>query len=178
MQNSSKSWYAVYTRPKWEKKVAQLLAKKKIDYYCPVNKVQRQWSDRKKVLLEPLFTSYVFVWLNESEQFQVCQTDGVINFVYWLGKPAVIRNEEIDAIKRFLADFSEVRLEKKHVNLNDHVRIINGPLMMREGNVLEVRYNTVKVSLPSLGYTLVAEVRKENVEGISYLKDVKEEIVK
>jgi transcription antitermination factor NusG len=157
-------WFAVYTRPRWEKKVAELLAKRKIEHYCPLNRVQRQWSDRKKLVYEPLFTSYVFVNLTDKEHAIVLQTPGIINFVYWLGKPAVIRNEEITTIKQFLNEYSHVRLEKTQVNLNDHVRIINGPLMMRKGNIIEVRNSTVKVMLPSLGHALVAEVRKENIE--------------
>ncbi len=50
------------------------------------------------------------------------------------------------------------------IHLNDKVRIISGPLMMREGNVLEIKHKTVKVLLPSLGFTLVAEIEKGNVE--------------
>ncbi|HVZ55138.1 MAG TPA: UpxY family transcription antiterminator [Chitinophagaceae bacterium] len=157
-------WFAVYTRPRWEKKVAELLGKRKIEHYCPLNRVQKQWSDRKKVVFEPLFTSYVFVNIADTQQMPVLQTPGIINFVYWLGKPAIIRNEEITTIKQFLNEYTNVRLEKTQVNLNDHVRIINGPLMMRKGNIVEVRNSTVKVMLPSLGHALIAEVRKENVE--------------
>jgi transcription antitermination factor NusG len=181
MQNLSKKWYVVYTRPKCEKRVSELLSKKRIENYCPLNKKDTHWSDRKKVISEPLFSSYVFVHLSEEEKVHVYETEGVINFVHWLGKPAVIGTEEIEAIKRFLNDFDNVRLEKTHVNLNDHVRVISGPIMLREGNVMEVRYKTVKVCLPTLGHTLVAEVKKENIEGFSYLKDVKEikeEIIK
>jgi len=57
----AKKWYAVYTRPRWEKKVSELVTKKKLTTYCPLNRVVKQWSDRKKVIFEPLFTSYVFV---------------------------------------------------------------------------------------------------------------------
>ena len=92
MHSVTKKWYVVYTRPRWEKKVADQLGRKKIDYYCPLNRVHRQWADRKKIVLEPLFSAYVFVQIDETEQLQVRLTDGVINFVYWLGKPAVIRN--------------------------------------------------------------------------------------
>lgn len=158
------NWYAVYTKPRWEKKVAELLVRKKIETYCPLNRVHRQWSDRKKIILEPLFTSYVFVRISDAEQLQVRMTDGVLNFVYWLGKPAVIKDEEIDVIKRFLNDHDNVQVEKTFVNVNDHVRVISGPLMMREGNVVEVKHKTVKVSLPTLGYTLIAEVDKQNLE--------------
>lgn len=168
---TKKQWYALYTRPRWEKKVADLLEKKKVEVYCPLNKVQKQWADRRKIVFEPLFSSYVFVFVSEQEHLSIKQTDGVVNFVYWLNRPAVIRNEEIDTIKKFLHEYDHVTVEKTQVNLNDKVRIINGPLMMWEGNVVEIRTNTVKISLPSLGQTLVAEIRKENLETISPLQE-------
>lgn len=168
---TKKQWYALYTRPRWEKKVADMLEKKKVEVYCPLNKVQKQWADRKKVVLEPLFASYVFVYITEQEHLGIKQTDGVVNFVYWLNRPAVIRNEEIDTIKKFLHEYDHVSVERTQVNLNDRVRIINGPLMMWEGHVVEIRTTTVKITLPSLGQTLVAEIRKDNVETISPMQE-------
>jgi len=165
--NQLKNWYVVYTKPRWEKKVARQLEQKGIEHYCPLTRVQRQWSDRKKIVLEPLFSAYVFVHLEETEQTPVKQTDGVMNFVYWLKKPAVIRDEEIDTIKRFLNEYQTVKLEKSVVNVNDPIRVISGPLMERQGNVLEIRNKTVKVSLPTLGYTIVAEIEKTNIEILS-----------
>lgn len=162
--DTNKKWYAVYTRPRWEKKVADLLTKKRVENYCPLNKVVRQWADRKKLIYEPLFTSYVFVHAVPQEHLLIKQTDGILNFVYWLGQPAVIRNDEIDAVKQFLDEYHDVQLEKIDVNMNDHVKITSGPLMSREGNVIEVRNRTVKVLLPSLGYAMTAEVEKTNVE--------------
>ncbi|HTI09316.1 MAG TPA: UpxY family transcription antiterminator [Puia sp.] len=165
--NQLKNWYVVYTKPRWEKKVARQLEQKGIEHYCPLTRVQRQWSDRKKIVLEPLFSAYVFVRLEETEQTPVKQTDGVMNFVYWLKKPAVIRDEEIDTIKRFLNEYQIVKLEKSTVNVNDQIRVISGPLMERQGNVLEIRNKTVKVSLPTLGYNIVAEIEKTNIEILS-----------
>lgn len=164
-----KMWYAVYTKPRWEKKVAGLLTRKNIENYCPLNKVQKQWSDRKKIVMEPLFQSYVFVNVSSTEQLMVRETSGVLNFVYWLQKPAMIREEEIDVIKRFLNEYHNVQIEKSTVNLNDKVRIVGGPLMMREGNVLEIKNKTVKVLLPTMGYTLVAEIEKSNIQKVSAL---------
>lgn len=172
---TKKQWYALYTRPRWEKKVADLLERKKVEIYCPLNKVQRQWADRRKIVLEPLFSSYVFVNVSEKEHLNIKETDGVINFVYWLNKPAIIHNEEIDTIKRFLNEYDHVSLEKTEVNLNDRVRIINGPLMMWEGNIVEIRTNTVKITLPSLGQTLVAEIK--NVETIRALTELQSKAI-
>jgi transcription termination/antitermination protein NusG len=165
--DSGKNWYAVYTRPKWEKKVAELFQRKKIENYCPLFKSIRQWSDRKKTIMEPLFTSYVFVNIPEKDQLFARQTDGVLNFVYWLGKPAVIKNEEIDVIRKFLAENDHVKLEQIDVNVNDRIKIINGPFKYWEGNVTEIRPKSVKVLLPSLGYALVAEIPKTRIEVIN-----------
>lgn len=167
MHSVTKKWYVVYTRPRWEKKVAELLSRKKIEHYCPLNRVQKQWSDRKKIVIEPLFSSYVFVHIDETEQTLMRSTDGVINFVYWLGKPAVVRSEEILAIREFLNDYKNVRLEKTTVNLNDIVRVIGGPLVMQKGQVVSVKNKTVKVILPSLGYMMQAELETSNVEIIT-----------
>jgi transcription antitermination factor NusG len=164
-------WYAVYTKPRWEKKVAELLSRQKIENYCPLNTVIRKWSDRKKKISEPLFTSYVFVRVTEQQHLQVKKTDGIVNLVYWLSKPAVIKDREIEAIREFLNEYKNVRLEKTQVNVNDMVRILRGPLTQYEGNVMSVKSNTVKVVLPSLGYLMVAEIEKTNVEiirNISY----------
>lgn len=160
---SPKKWYAIYTKPKWEKRVDQLLKNKDIESYCPLNKVCRQWSDRKKIVQEPLFISYVFVQLTEAMIHSIKEVDGVINLVYWLGKPAVIRDEEIQAIKEFLDTYENVQLEKAKISINDTVKIISGAFMDMEGRVVQVMNNTIKVILPSLGFAMVAPVTKVNV---------------
>jgi transcription antitermination factor NusG len=162
--NNEAVWYAVYTKPRWEKKVADLLARKGVEHYCPLNRVVRQWADRKKTVLEPLFKSYVFIRSTAADLLKVKQTDGVVNLVYWLGKPAVIKDEEIDTIKRFLLDHDNVQLEKTEVSVNDRVCIITGPFLDQQGKVVEVTNKLVKVQLPSLGFALVAQVARESVK--------------
>jgi len=165
--NLEKRWLAVYTRPRWEKKVAKLLYNKKVENYCPLNRVIKNWADRKKIIHEPLISSYVFVHASESEYVGIKETDGIVNFVHWLGKPAVIKDSEIDSLKKFLNDYANIGLEKINVNVNDEVKIIYGPLMSREGKVIEVQNNYVKITLPSLGYCLHAQVYKSHIEKIS-----------
>jgi transcription antitermination factor NusG len=163
---NEQKWYAVYTRVRWEKKVSELLSKRNIENYCPLNKVIRQWADRKKTVEVPLFTSYVFVRANESDHLQMKKTDGVINLVYWLGKPAIIRENEIDMIKLFLDEHKNVSIERSPVNVQDMVRVISGPLMNYEGQVVAVKSNTVKIVLPTLGFTMSAEVETAKIEVI------------
>jgi transcription antitermination factor NusG len=164
--NSTFKWLAVYTRPRWEKKVASLLAEKNIINYCPLNKVKKQWHDRKKIVIEPLFKSYVFVQISNNQHVEVLQTDGVVNYVKWLGQPAVIRDEEIDLIKNFLRDHQNVKVESTEIRLDDKVRISSGPLMEQEGNVVNIKGRTVKIYLPSLKIAMYAEVDRANVAKI------------
>lgn len=166
MELANPNWYAIYTRPRWEKKVVRQLEEREIEHYCPMVKVERQWSDRRKIVFEPLFSGYVFVRVNEKDMAPVKKLDGYINFVYWLSKPAVIRSEEIDAIRQFLLDFDRVQVEKTRVNLDDQVKIINGPFLEMEGKVVGIKSRTVKVLLPSLGFALVAELEKQHVQVI------------
>ena len=161
-----RKWLAVYTRPRWEKKVNQLLAEKGVESYCPLNKVRRKWSDRVKVVEEPLFKSYVFVRVNDEDRSDVRMTPGVINFVYWEGKPAVIKEKEISAIKRFLDEYENVEVQTVEIKVNQRVKITTGPLMDQEGKVLEVKHKKARVAIDSLGYVLVASVEKTKLASV------------
>jgi len=143
-----------------------LLAEQQLESYCPLNKVYRKWSDRIKIVEEPLFKSYIFVRIKEEDKTAVRMTDGVVNFVYWLGKPAQIRNSEIETIKRFLKEYDEVEAIPLELEPNSKVRISRGVLMDREAIVKRVRRNRVEVVIESLGYALVANVDKSSVSVI------------
>jgi transcription antitermination factor NusG len=156
-------WLAIYTRPRWEKKVNQLLFEKGLECYCPLNKVRRKWSDRVKVIEEPLFRSYVFVKVSDENRATVRMTPGAINFVYWQGKPAVIKEKEIIAIKRFLGEYENVEVLSLDLKVNQRVRITNGTLMDYEGKVLDVRHKIAKVAIDSLGYILIAYIDRSKL---------------
>jgi transcription antitermination factor NusG len=159
-------WFAIYTRPRWEKKVNALLNQKGIESYCPLNKVKRRWSDRIKTVEEPLFKSYVFVKISEEGRTDVRMTNGVVNFVYWNGKPAVIREKEIQVIKRFLDEYENVEVQQVEIRTDQRVKILAGPMMDQEGKVLEVKNKTVKVCIDSLGYMLIAHIDKQKIEPV------------
>ena len=136
----------------------QLLIEKGLESYCPLNKVRRKWSDRMKIVEEPLFKSYVFVKVTDEDRTAVRMTNGTVNFVYWDGKPAVIKEKEITAIKRFLDEYENVEARPADLSINQRVRITNGSLMDQEGKVLDVRHKTVRVAIDSLGYILIANI--------------------
>ena len=85
-----KNWYAIHTKLHCEKKVAALLAKKKIENYYPINRIVSSTSTRKKTVYEPLMSSFIFVHITDDEMFAIKKTNFVINFVYWMQKPAII----------------------------------------------------------------------------------------
>ena len=151
--------------------MAEHLLEKGIEHYCPLNKVTRQWSDRKKVILEPVFKGYVFVKPVERKKWEIKQIPGILNFVYWLGKPAYIREEEINLIRKFLNEFDNVEVEKKGLVVNSAVRITHGVLMNYEGMIIEVFGNRAVVKIDTLDIQLSAHFDKKNLEPISRLSN-------
>jgi len=160
---TTKKWFAIYTRPRWEKKVHKLLEEKGIECYCPLNKVHRKWSDRIKIVEEPLFKSYVFVKVSEEEKTPVRMTDGVVNFIYWLGKPAIIREKEIETIKRFLNDHHNVEVRSVDIKAGKKVIVESGILMGKEGTVKKVMHKKVEVLIESIGFVLSAYIDKSKI---------------
>jgi transcription antitermination factor NusG len=167
MEKDDLYWFAVYTKPRWEKKVAGILDDNGIENYCPLNKVVKQWSDRKKVILEPLFKSYVFVRVKDSEKWDLKNVNGILNFVYWLGKPARIKEEDIFTIKKFLNEFSDVQIEEvSRLTVNSKVRIKQGLLMNYNGVLVEINGSRAKVRIETMGVQLSANFDKKNLEPV------------
>lgn len=164
MKEDTGYWYAVYTKPRWEKKVASLLEAKGIEYYCPLNKVVKQWNDRKKTVLEPLFKSYVFVRVEEKQKWELMKISGILNFVNYLGKPAKIRNSEIETVRKFLNEFESVDVVENSTPVNTIVKIRKGVLMNYQGILLEVSGNKASVKIESMGLQLTAVFDKTNIE--------------
>lgn len=168
MSEENLKWFAVYTKPRWEKKVALRLEEKGIENYCPLFKTVKQWSDRKKVVMEPVFRSYVFVKFEEKNKWDLKKIDGILNFVYWLGKPAVVRDEEINVIKKFLNDFTDIKVETTtQFSVNTKVRVKQGVMMNYQGVLVEVIGSRAKVRIESMGIQLDAHFDKKNLELIN-----------
>lgn len=169
MKQELHAWYAVYTKAKMEKKVADLLARKRLESYCPMNVVEKQWNDRRKLSEEPLFSSYVFVRVPEHMLDAVRETEGIVNFVYWLGQPAVIHDTDIEMIRRFMREHRSAVLEKIPVRAADTTTGAN--LLFYRGRSPESNRNKVRAVLSSLGYALVANapVHDLNVRKADYI---------
>ena len=159
-----KNWYAVYTKPNCEKEVVSFFSRKKIENFCPMNRVKIQSFRHSKILQEPLFKSYVFVNIDRDDTFLLKQAEGVISLLYWKGKPLIIREDEIAAIKEFITDHNNIELEKTQINLSDIATIEETSYYSKDGKVDALKNDTVKVNLPSLGYAMCAG-RKAFLQG-------------
>ena len=155
----SKKWFAIYTKPRWEKKVDSTLLQKGIDSFCPLHKIERKWSDRKKIVEEPVFKSYVFVNIEEEQRLSVLQTNGVLNFVHFLGKPAIIRAQEIELIKQYLFEYpANINVQSiDNFSIDDKVVIRQGVFMDNKGTVIKTGTKKIYVRLESLEQIMVVE---------------------
>ncbi len=154
------NWYVAYTKARCEQKVANFLSKKHYRNYCPLQKVENYWSDWKRTTLEPLFPSFVFVQIPESEQKHVVAVSDVLSFIHWREKPAVIPDEEIMAIMQFLQDHDHVKLI--HNRQPDEFLGAAHKLFSTEPT-LQSLHNATKIELPTLGYFIYTPFKAETV---------------
>ncbi|MDO9039289.1 MAG: UpxY family transcription antiterminator [Lutibacter sp.] len=155
------TWYAIYTKPKWEKKVADRLEKSGIEVYCPMVTQIKQWSDRKKKVETPLIPSYVFVNREEKNRNDVFEVPGVVRYLFWLGKPAVIRDVEIMALQESLKETVST-VEITAYKTGDTIHIPDGPFKGKEGIIKQVSNTKLQLVLKELGMliTLTKEEKK------------------
>ncbi|PTB96654.1 antitermination protein NusG [Marivirga lumbricoides] len=166
-------WFAIYTKSRMEKKVADRLTEKGIEVYCPTQTVLRQWSDRKKKVKVAVFSSYVFVkWNNDQERLKILQTQGVVNFVRYLGQDAKIRPNEIEAIQNLLGEYEEVSVEP--ISEGDRVQIEQGGMKGQKGKVIKTQKDRVIVFIESLGLSLTAEISKARLKKVGDKEDIKD----
>lgn len=117
-----------------------------------------------KTIEEPLFKSYVFVHVAATEMTEVRYVDGVLNYVYWNGKPAIVKDEEIIEIKKFLSEYDDVSVSSIDIKPADQVMLNAGVMMGATGRVLRVLgNNTVEVRIDSLGFVLTAKFDKKAI---------------
>ena len=132
MDSPEACWHVLYTKPRNEKKVAERLTAAGYSVYCPLQMVQRQWSDRVKVVEEPLFKGYLF----------------------WLRRPAVVREEEIHTIQKWLGEYDHEDIDISDILPGDYVRITSGQFSGEQAILLDRTHHKAIVQLKELGIQL------------------------
>ena len=160
-----KQWYIWYTKPRAEKKVKERLEAKGEEVFLPVYKELRQWSDRKKWIESPLFSGYIFVRSLSSKFDSIAFTEGVLNFVRYNGKPAMLRLEEVEEIKLLLSDYQSIEVDDAMFHHGEQVKIIAGPLQGLEGEIINHKgKKRLAVRIEQLGKAILVEVPKVYVK--------------
>lgn len=152
---TKKSWFVFYTKARHEKKVRDLLLRRGYEVFLPMQKVLRQWSDRKKKVEVPLFSSYIFVHVNPHQVGEVVEVPGISWAIRHNGKPAILQPRELELIKRFLQTGLAVEvLPSGSVKVGDKVQVVDGPLKGAFGQVTLDDPAKFTVSLDMLGHVM------------------------
>ena len=151
-------WYALYTRPRHEKQVQQELTNQRIEAYLPTQKIRRRWSDRYKIVEEPLFKNYLFVRSDGEHYRKALSPYGAVSFVTVEGEPAIIPDEELEALKILVT--SEIPHNPyPYMKAGRKIRLKYGPMEGCEGVLVRKRGLTrLVVTVHLLQRSIEAEV--------------------
>ncbi len=149
-----KNWYILIVKPKYEIKIATKLTALNLEVYCPLVEEIRIWSDRKKKVNAPLFKSYVFVRLTEKERQSVFVAPGVVRYLFWLGKSAIVRDEEMDTLQKWLSNENVEDVTLTKFIPGEKLTIKNGILKDKNVIVQEVGKTRVRLVIQGLGVVL------------------------
>ena len=154
MASQDLNWYVLYTKPRHEKKVAERLSATGFKVYCPLHKVRRQWSDRVKIVDEPLFKGYIFIHTVDEKRDEVFDDPGTVRYLFWLRRPAIVRQVEIDIIQKWLGEYNHEDIDLSDIKAGDLVRISTGPFSGEEALMLDKSSKKAVVQLKELGLQL------------------------
>ena len=152
-----KHWFVLITKPRFEKKVAERLRKMNIQVFLPTKVEHKKWSDRIKKVESPFLPSTVFVQTSNTDRNNVFNVPGVVRYLFWLGKPAEVTEEEIETLKEVCTD--NVQLESvETLKKGDEIEVNNLGSTPQEGVLKKVSGNTCWITLKRLGYVIKIKV--------------------
>lgn len=167
IRTDPEAWFAVQTRYRFEKKVAEQLSRKGMDVFLPLRKELRDWSDRRKLLLVPLFPGHAFVHSGKSvlARLLILQTAGVMGFVSLGGTAATVPQKQIDDLQRLLREdipFST----RPFLAAGRSVRVRGGRLDGVEGLLAEQEKGRLVISIHAIQRSLAIEIQGYGLEMI------------
>ncbi|MEO5990190.1 MAG: transcription termination/antitermination NusG family protein [Ferruginibacter sp.] len=156
----NKNWYMLNIRKNSEKKICALLKKKNIETFSPLYQRQMRQLNRVKIFSEPLFASCIFARLEEDDFKIITKLNSTINIAFWKNKYAVIPDNEIKTIKEFVQLYQNIKLEKSTVQPGE-ILFTNSPDYLVNLNSISITIGTIKVKLPSIGFTMIVEAQRD-----------------
>ena len=146
-------WYVLHTKPRSEKKVEEQLLSLGINAYCPTRNEVRYWSDRKKRIEVPVLPSMVLVNIKDNEINKVFKCSSVVRYMFWLGRRAIVKQSEIDILKKYLnGDYNFINGKFKDIKVGDNLSLSS--LNNEKGMVNRISKNNIWIYLKSIGYSV------------------------
>ncbi|MGH9607656.1 MAG: UpxY family transcription antiterminator [Terracidiphilus sp.] len=158
-------WFAVYTNSRHEKRVAQHLRQREIEYYLPLYRKESKWRDGSRVVLElPLFPGYIFVRIQRTERVRVLAVPGTLAVVGGTGRePVPVPDEAIDALRKGL----HLCAVEPHplLTVGQRARIRRGAFAGMEGVVVRYknRYRVI-LTIEHIMQSMAVEVDASDLE--------------
>ena len=147
------NWYVLHTKPRCEKKVEEQLLSFGINAYCPIRSEFKLWTDRKKKIYKPVLPSMVLVNIDDKDINRVFESALVVRYMFWMGKRAVVRQSEVDILKKYLdGSCNSISVNFSSINVGDD---FNLPSFNNEkGIVRRISNNNIWIYLKSIGYSV------------------------
>ena len=147
------NWYVLHTKPRNEKKVEEKLLSMGINAYCPTRSEIRFWSDRKKRIQVPVLPSMVLVNIDAKDMNRVFESSGVIRYMFWLGKKAIVKQNEVDILKKYLkGDYNLINSKLSNIKVGDNFSLSS--FNNERGIVNRISNNNIWIYLKSIGYSV------------------------
>ncbi len=163
--NTTCKWYPVYTQARAEKKAYQALVNKGVESYLPLQRQQKQWSDRKKWVEEPFIKSYLFVRITEQQKTEVLMTKGIARFIYFSGDVATMPDRQIDDLKLIMAAPYDLEITEENLQPGEKVIIKAGPLKGMIGEMISYKsQKQLMLRLENLGYSIIVNITASIIE--------------
>ena len=147
------NWYVLYTKPRCEKKTEKHLLSIGVNAYCPTYSQIKIWSDRKKKVNVPLLPSMLLVKLDRKEINKVFECSTVVRYMFWLGKRAIVRQSEVDALRKCSKvshNIANIKFSKLKIGDNFRLPSFN----YESGIINKISSNTIWIYLNSIGYSV------------------------
>lgn len=162
-----KTWYAIYTKPRHEKMVHDLLSRDQFESFLPLVKTLKEWSDRKKWVEQVLFPSYLFVHVDQHQYLQVLKYQGVVRYVSFEGKAVAVPEKQIYAINKFVEGNHDDVNNLNNFSLDEKVEIVNGPMKGLQGEIVEFQgHKKVKIAIEAISQSVFLSIYDFNLKKI------------
>jgi transcription antitermination factor NusG len=161
-------WLAAYTRSRHESSVAEQLQRKGLEFLLPTFERWRRWSDRVKRSPAPLFPGYVFVHVSERERVAVLQTLGVVHLVSSAGKPATLREDEVEHLRLCCRQSRDIE-PHPYLRIGHRVRVKHGPFAGCEGQLIDKQNaSRLIINIDAILKSIAINLHGADVESVAH----------